>query len=235
MPVSQKKRDLKGEIAQVFVDTVRTEGIEKVCVLDIAKELNVNKNSFYYHFSSKYSVIYWIFRTDITAMLNEHFASDQLVYLEGESHGFGRDGYPDMPYYVRIPQGARMLDQGAFFKEAVLRLRQRRDFYRCVMRRDTSVDSLMSYVEKLYAPAFFKDVSLIAGGRYIPPATHFFLAKSFLKLYVGMMEELVCAWDLPEDLLLDSKNPFWNISAESIQEAIRKHPIKSAEFFCGEC
>lgn len=155
MPVSQKKRDLKGEIAQVFEDTVRTEGIEKVCVLDIAKELNINKNSFYYHFSSKYSVIYWIFRIDIAAMLNEHFASDQLVYLEGESHGFGRDGYPDMPYYVRIPQGARMLDQGAFFKEAVLRLRQRRDFYRCVMRRDASVDSLMSYVEKLYAPAFF--------------------------------------------------------------------------------
>lgn len=230
MPALQRKRDLKNEIAEVFMDMVKTSGPDKVCVLDIAKAVGINKNSFYYHFASKYSVAYWIFRNDIAAMLEERFDPDHLVYLKKESNEFGKNAYADLPYYARVPEGARMLNQGLFFRESVLCLRERRDFYRCMMRSDASVDSLMSYVEKVYGPAFYQDVSLIANGRYLPPATHSFLAGCCLKQYTGMLEELVCMRDLPEDVLSDAKNPFWNFAAESVNEAIRKHPVKSTTF-----
>lgn len=229
MSSTRSKRDLKQEIADAFIEIAIQNGPDKVCVLDITKAVGINKNSFYYHFASKYHVAYWIFRSDMANMLNEHFESDQLVYLEEGSDKESKSRFSGLPYYVRIPQGARMLDQGPFFKQTILCLRKRREFYSSMLQ-DSSLDNLKSYMEALYQPAFNHDIELLAAGRYLPPMTQKFLAGCYLKMFLGMVEELVCQRDMPEELLNDEKNPFWNLATESISEAIRNHPIKSTDF-----
>ncbi len=49
-------------------------------------------------------------------------------------------------------------------------------------------------------------------------------------MIAGMLEELVCCQEMSAELLDDDKNPFWNLAAESVEAAIRSHPIGSAKF-----
>lgn len=225
----QTRGNLKESIAQAFLEMVVAKSIDSISVLDIVREVGVNKNSFYYHFPSKYGVAYWILRSDIASMLEENFDEPYLVFPEERATTLKKNLYPDLPHYVRVPTGARMLDQGAFFKLSVNALREKRSFYQALFK-DSSLDNLKSYIEKLYYPTFLKDVEFIADGRYVPEQTRSFLAKGYLALFVGMLEQFVCSQELPDDLLDDEKNPFWNIAAESIENALRNHPITNTSF-----
>lgn len=221
-----RDRDLRDEIAALYMEMVIQVGPEKVRILDIAKRLGINKNSYYYHFSSKYSVAYWIFRRDVARMLDAHFEPEHFVRLEVDEFASSKNRFPELPYYARVPSGARMLDHGIFFKHLVLCLRERQPFYR-LMLQDATLDNLSSYMRRLYGGAFMRDIDIIADGRYIPPETQGFLSHSLLSLFMGMLDELVSAQELSPVLLDEAKNPFWNFAAESVNEAIRNHPITS--------
>lgn len=224
MSHSQRARNLPGEIADAYIEAVLDQGPQKVRVLDLAKGLGINKNSYYYYFSSKNSIGYWIFRRDVANMLDECIAPEHHVFLSDDEFPFDRTRYASFAYYARIPSGVRMLDQGEFFKQLVVYLRRRQQFYR-LMFQDRSSDNLVTYMNRYYEHALLRDVQIIADGRYLPAETHTFLARSFTKLFLGMLVDLVIEPELPDVLLNASSNPFWNISAEAINEAIRNHPI----------
>ena len=219
----------KEKLAQIYIDMVADDGPADVRVLDIVRKAGVNKNSFYYHFSSKYSVAYWIFRTDIASMIEEVFDCSSHVFPAQDSVAVEKDLFPELPYYVRLLTGARMFDQGAFLKQMVLALRKRQKFYRA-MFKDQEPDNLKLYIQNLYYPAFLQDIEFIADGRYIPAQTRGFLARGSLALFVGMLENLVCSKELPDEVLDDAENPFWNILPESIEGAIRNHPVTATSF-----
>ena len=205
------------------------DGQENVRVLDIAKEIGVNKNSFYYHFATRQSVAYWIIRRDIAQVLEESFDPDYFVYVDPEWFSNRKDAFEELPYYVRVPLGARMLDQGRFLKELALKLRENQDFYRVLFQEDHA-ESTTSYLRKLFLPAMEHDVDVIADGRYLSDSTRRFLAACMMNMNFGIIKELVNEKGFSDDVFDDQQNPFWNIAAESLNEALRNHPIFNTRF-----
>ncbi len=206
-------------IAETAVRQMLSVGYDKVRVLDIAREAGLNKNSFYYHFSSREEVVRWLLRYDIARMLTEAFEEEYLVPV-----GPGAGLYPNLPYYVRIPLGARMIDQGAFMRSVVAALRTRQAFYTEVFLHENTF-SLIAYMEKLYRPLFAQDVEHIAAGRYLPEKTKAFLVEYFLKAFMGMVKHMVTIPELSDGLMDEDLNPFWNMGMESLSQAIRAHPF----------
>lgn len=76
---SMPKRDTRAEIAAAFKESVRKTSLSQTRVADLISELGVNRNTFYYHFGSKYDVAMWIFRTSLAAKLRHDFPESQLV------------------------------------------------------------------------------------------------------------------------------------------------------------
>ena len=224
-----KRIDVKEAIAQAYMERAIKEGFDKIRVLEIAKDLGINKNSFYYHFATRKSVAYWIIRRDIAQILEEHFDPSQFVYVDPTVFANPKDAFEELPYYVRIPKGARMLDQGSFIKQIVLKLRENQSYYRTCFQEE-SLESTMSYLGRLFKPAMERDVDIIADGRYLTKASRQFLAIGLMNMNFGLIKDLACAPTLPDGIFDDSKNPFWNMAAESLNDALRNHPIYDARF-----
>ena len=91
------KRDTRAEIAAAFKESVRKTSLSQTRVADLISELGVNRNTFYYHFGSKYDVAMWLFRTSLAAKLRHDFPESQLVSAPFSSTGAGKDA---IPYYV---------------------------------------------------------------------------------------------------------------------------------------
>ena len=110
------KRDTRAEIATAFKESVRKTSLSQTRVADLISELSVNRNTFYYHFGSKYDVAMWIFRTSLAAKLRHDFPESQLVSAPFSSTGAGKDS---LPYYVHKETGARTLDTSGYYKALV--------------------------------------------------------------------------------------------------------------------
>ena len=58
-------------IAQGLKRLLKTTSFVNVSVGDIARECQISRNTFYYHFKDKYDLISWIFYTEITSILTD--------------------------------------------------------------------------------------------------------------------------------------------------------------------
>ena len=56
------KRDTRQLIADAFVGAVRETSLSRVRIADLIDELGINRNTYYYHFSSKLETALWVFR-----------------------------------------------------------------------------------------------------------------------------------------------------------------------------
>ena len=196
----------------------------KISVLDLVKDAEINKNTFYYHFASRQSIAYWIIRDDIARVITDNFDSERFVYVDANAFIDDKDAFEDLPYYVRERTGPRTLEQGKFLKFLVLRLRENQRFYR-VLLGDAAPEGVRAYLKRLYLPAMEEDVDIIAGGRYLSPETRAFLAGVLLNINFGIIKDLVSEPELPEKLLDDAENPFWNMAAEGLSALLHNHPI----------
>lgn len=214
------KRDTRAEIATAFKESVRKTSLSQTRVADLISELGVNRNTFYYHFGSKYDVAMWIFRTSLAAKLRHDFPESQLVSASFSSTGAGKDS---LPYYVHKETGARTLDTSGYYKALVATVLEDPDFYRKLFT--PREHEFIQQVAGTLIPAFKDDIDFILDGRYMPDETKALLADPCAHQAISLVEFFLVNRGSTQTLLDEHMNPFWNIIQESLYTAIQEHPI----------
>jgi AcrR family transcriptional regulator len=213
------KLNMKQQIIDAVVDATISSTLRNVQITKIVKTLNINHNTFYYHFGSKYDVALWVFRHDLAQELRSNIPAQELIGspLENEAKN------APLPYYMHREIGARLLDHGVFFKSLV----------RCVMQKPLFYGKLFNDKEPefkiriydLYRSAIEDDIRFILDGRYMPEETFDFMVSMQLDdIYRIPAYHLAHSFD-SKHLQDDTLNPFWNLSYELLTGGLQKHPI----------
>lgn len=66
MPTSERTKRL---IARSFKGLMETTPFARISIGDIARDSQVSRNTFYYHFKDKYDILHWIFRTELEPII----------------------------------------------------------------------------------------------------------------------------------------------------------------------
>ncbi len=213
------RRNAKQLIADALVESVKKTSLSETHIADIITGLELNRNTFYYHFSNKYQVAFWVFLNDMATELSSAFNADELVYLSATSDVWTGKS---IPYYVHVENGAHSLDASGFLKVLTQCVVKDREFYRKLFNKREI--EFMQGITTLYQSAIENDIKFILGGRYMPQETFQYLAT------VGTQNIITAAeysLSLPSnaDILDERVNPFWNFFHESLSAAILNHPI----------
>ncbi len=209
----------KQAIVDAFIDKVEASSLRAVQVAKLIKEIDVNRNTFYYHFPSKYDVALFVFRTDLADYLEEAFPESELLYA-----AVGAQSDSDqLAYYVHREIGARTLDFGGFFKTLVRCVIGRPLFYGKLF--DSTEREFHSLVDALYRPAVRKDLEFVLGGRYLPPCTFDLFLTRYTNLVYETAEYYLKHSRDAESMLEDSVNPFWNMPYEALVYELQAHTV----------
>lgn len=209
----------KQAIVDALIATVEAGSLRSVQVAKLIKELGINRNTFYYHFPSKYDVALYVFRTDLADALVRAFPEYELVYAP-----LGPDPQAaELPFYVHREIGARTLDFGDFFKTLVRCVLARPQFYGKVFERRES--EFRALVYELYRPAVTADLKFVLGGRYMPPSTFDFFCHRYTHLVYETAEYYLKHSRDAETMLDNAVNPFWNMPYESLVHSLQMHTI----------
>lgn len=212
------KKDAKDRIVDAFIQAVKSSSLSSVRIADLISSLGINRNTFYYHFSSKYDVAMWILRRDLARELQDELPSRLLITAPVRD-----EGNEMLPYYVRNEIAARTLDGAPFFRAFCKCVLNDAAFYRKLF--DIHESEFIEQVARLWRPAFYDDVNFILDKRYMPEETKRFLAAMAVYHMISRIE-YVLANPADIDVIMDDEaNPFWNILHESLHFAIQKHPI----------
>jgi len=74
----------KTAIANCMKDLMNRQPFNKISVSDICRDCQINRKTFYYHFSDKYELIIWIFETDIINPIIEKYSTFDNFEAAGE-------------------------------------------------------------------------------------------------------------------------------------------------------
>lgn len=61
----------KGKIGNVFIDLCAVRGFSKVSVQEVSKQAQINRQTFYYHFTDKKDLLRWVYYQDSLRYINE--------------------------------------------------------------------------------------------------------------------------------------------------------------------
>ena len=214
-----RKTNAKQIIVDEFIARVEAGSLKAVHVSKLIKELGINRNTFYYHFTSKYDVAMFVFRTDLAHELERVFPQEELVYSPIDA----KAGAQELAFYTHREIAARTLDSGEFYKTLVRCLLKRQAFYRGLF--DQQEPEFLTLVDALYRPAAQDDLEFMLGGRYLPDPT-FELLVTLIASQVPSVARYYLLHTRDAELLLDDKvNPFWNITHETLLHELQNHPI----------
>lgn len=212
------KRDTRQLIADAFVNAVRETSLSRVRIADLIDQLGINRNTYYYHFSSKLETAMWVFRCVLDQKLRAALPPDQLI-----SQPFSKRITQELAVYSHVEIGARTLDATKFTKALMECVATDTEFYRKLF---TMMEpEFLSTVEQLYRPLVEADVKFILDGRYMPPETLQMVVTLSARQILNTMEFFLQHPSMQDALLDERVNPFGNMLQESLFEAIQAHPI----------
>lgn len=211
-------QDTKKRIVDAFIERVEDGSLDKVRVAELIAALNINRNTFYYYFPSKYDVAMSVLFCDLDRELRARLGNGELVF----STLPGKDQL-DTSYaiYTHVETGARTLDASCFVESLTSCLLARRRFYGKLFTREENDFTLR--IRNLYEPLLASDVDFMLGGRYMPPQTKRMLVSWCAAGILDCAEFAVREGD--ESMLDSAVNPFSNIIHESLFSAIQSHPV----------
>ena len=207
-------------IIDAFINEVEAKSLHSVQIAKLIKQLDINRNTFYYHFTSKYDVALHVFRSDLARELTDSFPAYELVSLALD------DGQKSeaLPYYVHREIGARTLDFGDFFKALVRCVLARESFYRKLF--DQRESEFRSLVFELYQQAVASDLEFMLGGRYLPPPTFEYFRHQYTELIYDTAAYYLRHSRDARSMLDDAVNPFWNMPYEALVYELQLHTVK---------
>jgi probable dihydroxyacetone kinase regulator len=74
----------KTAIANCMKNLMENHPFSKISVSDICRDCNINRKTFYYHFSDKYELLIWIFETDIISPIIDKYSTFDNFEAAGE-------------------------------------------------------------------------------------------------------------------------------------------------------
>ena len=212
------KRNTRQLIADAFIEAVRTSSLTRVRIAELIEKLGINRNTYYYHFSSKHETALWIFRRALHEQLEQLLPANQLVY-----GSFSKRIPQKLAYYSHVEIGARTLDASLFVRGFFLCVASDTDFYRKLF---TSMEpEFMGAICNLYYQPLLEDIKFILDGRYMPPETLHMVASLSSRYLVSSVEFFLQNPRIQKQLLDERMNPFGNALQESLFELIQAHPI----------
>ena len=210
----------KQAIIDTVVAQVEAKSLHSVQVAKLIKKLGINRNTFYYHFASKYDVALFVFRTDLAEALTAAFPQHELISAPLDTDPSSEQ----LPFYVHREIGARTLDFGEFFKTLVRCVMARPQFYGKLF--DQREPEFRALVRELYRPAVANDLKFVLGGRYLPQSTFNLFCHKYTNLVYETAEYYLKHMRDAESMLNDSVNPFWNMPYESLVHSLQTHTIR---------
>lgn len=216
--IPMAKRDTRKEIAEAFVRSVEENSLSAVRVADLIAPLGINRNTFYYHFTSKHDLALDVLKHDLDGELRANLPEKNLVYEKTADTATAKRRYA---LFTHIETGARTLDGSAFLLAFLTVIKQRPRFYRKLLDH-AEHDFLMS-LKNLYMRFYEDDVRFVLGGRYMPEEFCRMLARNCVDMLVSTVKFYS---DTSSELMLSEKtNPFLNIINETLYLAIQNHPV----------
>lgn len=212
------KRDTRQLIADAFVDAVRETSLSRVRIADLIDELGINRNTYYYHFSSKLETALWVFRCALDEKLRAALPPDQLITAP-----FSKRISQSLALYSHVEIGARTLDASLFTRALLECAATDTEFYRKLFT--LMEPEFLAAVEQLYYPLVEADVKFILDGRYMPPETLQMVTTLSVRQILSSAEFFLQHPGIQNELLDARMNPFGNALQESLFEIIQAHPI----------
>lgn len=210
----------KKVIVDTFIEQVESGSLRSVHIAKLIKELGINRNTFYYHFESKYDVALYVFRCDLARELRASFPEAVLVSKPlGE-----RRGAACLPYYVRVEVGARTLDLSGFYKALVRCVLGRPHFYGSLF--DAMQPEFRACVDALYRPVVEEDIKFILGGRYLPDCVFDYFADYHTRYIFHIAAYYSKHGSIAREMLEDKVNPFWNMPYEALSHELQNHAVQ---------
>lgn len=212
------KRDTRREIADAFVRSVETNSLSAIRVADLIAPLGINRNTFYYHFTSKHDLALDVLKHDLDGELRANLPEKNLVYENGADKIAAKTRYA---VFTHIETGARTLDGSAFLLAFLSVVRQRPKFYRKLLDH-AEHDFLMS-LKNLYMRFYEDDVRFVLGGRHLPEEYQRMLARNCVDMLISTVK--FYSDTSFEPMLSERTNPFLNIINETLYHEIQNHPV----------
>lgn len=215
-----KLNPAKQRIVDYVIKTTEASSLASVHISKLIKALDINRNTFYYHFDSKHDVAMYVFRTDLANQLRLRVDHDHL--LEAPVSRKPRSG--NLPFYMHYEIGARLLDHSDFYKALVECVMSRPDFYRKIF--SPNEPEIKAAIFDLYRNAIGNDILFTLGERYMPQETFDFLLFMQLNTVYEVPLYHLSNPKASQSLLDDELNPFWNYPHEMLTFELQDHPIR---------
>lgn len=76
-----EKRNMKRQLADCLKELMENQTIDKITIQDITTKLNVNRQTFYYHFKDIYDLLHWTLQQEVVQLLANK--ESDLLWNEG--------------------------------------------------------------------------------------------------------------------------------------------------------
>lgn len=198
------------ETKRIFADALlalcETQDVSKVNASMIIAKSGKNRNTFYYHFEDKATLLLWIFRRDLGEKLLK--GGSELSYdYEGAPKPFC-----PLPFYAREITGIRSVDTSYFMKSTIAVIIARREFYRQAFESDWPF--IRSRLVSLFTQSIERDLEIVLGGRQISPADKRLIVSYHAN---GLAEFIKRLPQLQERELIESRmSRFLNLIPDSL-------------------
>ncbi len=209
------QKDTRQLISELFREKVRAAPLSKLRIGELIDELDINRNTFYYYFSSKYDVAAYIFRKDLDQRLRARYPESELIVKASED-----DPFEGLAFYGCTEIGARRLNDDAFFDALFHTLTDDIALYRNLFTYREM--ELIEYVRHLWTYAFTCNADFILDHRHFDDRAKTLLISFTVQGILGIMMEMLSHADWIEMANAEITNPLRNYPLDSLHYAINK-------------
>lgn len=217
-----ERRDTQQLIVDGLCSKVRTIPLSRVRIAELINDLNINRNTFYYYFSSKFEVAYYAFRRDLDARIRAVATESELVVRSEDDDPCG-----GLAFYARSETGARMLNHEAFISSLIHCVSQDPTLYRNLFTyRELE---FINYARTIWKSAISDDLDFMLDGRYMPPPIKELLIGGTVSSIIELAMYCIAHPELEKSLCDKNFNPFQNYLLDSLHSTIQRHPLTTRQ------
>ena len=202
-----KSEETKMEFALTFLNLAEKHPFEQISVSMVINASGKNRNTFYYHFRDKTSLVLWIYRDELGDRLKQAQDGVDLLFETGDQP------FSSAPYYAREITGIRTVNNSFFVKTLFETLGARQEFYSQALSGSLRKE-IERYLLNQFAMGITEDLNIILSGRHISDADRSLIVNYHAAGLLGLVESTLLLSSRSFTSYLDAR--FINLIPESI-------------------
>jgi AcrR family transcriptional regulator len=172
----------KEYIATTYKTMAEQLPASQVSITAIAEACDINRKTFYYHFSDIFDLNVWIFRQELAHELRSNLSQKDFV-VDTE---IPNEKYRNLAFYIDSRKKSSPQDMGAFWSILSAYMHHNRAFYKKTLVYDeTNNNNLTKYILRIYYIQIEKDIMSNLASPCLPKNDITFLASYFTNACVG--------------------------------------------------